>query len=247
MNLPSFRSGFCRFQRALLGCRCFSPVAGLRAAARARRQMSAIRPHVPLDKLRAFLARGARGCPPPASARTAFLAPVRHRFGLLGPKNTGLLAVLTLVVFATPSAAQEGPTQPPEPPPKEVAKPPPRAEPASVTAATPACREHGDKFGDAFDRVVKPLIDEANRRDEKTLDAGMAAFEAVLLSEKPALGALRASAAALHATLTTEQRAACEEYAYRRIARSFARFGPAAGTYSGRVGIFRALGGVFVF
>lgn len=161
-------------------------------------------------------------------------------------RDRHLLALVIVSLTATASA-QEGPTQPPEPPPKETVKPPPRPEPASVTAATPACREHGDKLGDAFDRVVKPLIDEANRRDEKTLDAGQVAFEAALLVEKPAVMALRAAAATAHATLTSEQRAACEEYAYRRIARSFARFGPAAGIYSGRVGIFRALGSLFVF
>ena len=58
--------------------------------------MSAIRPHVPFGTLRAFLPRGARGCPPPASARTAFLAPVRHRFGLLGPKNSRILRIFEL-------------------------------------------------------------------------------------------------------------------------------------------------------
>lgn len=160
------------------------------------------------------------------------------------------LLVLIAVVGASATAlAQEGPTQPPEapePPPKESVKAP-RPEPVSVTAATPACRDHGDKLGDAFDRIVKPLIDEANRREEKTLDAGQGAFDAAVLAEKATVMAIRASAAATHATLTAEQRAACEEYAYRRIARSFARFGPAAGIYSGRVGIFRALGSLFVF
>ena len=78
-----------------LGACCLSPVACLRAAARERRQVSAIRPHVPRGTLRAFLPRGARGCPPPASARTAFLALEGNRFGLLGPKNSRLLADLT--------------------------------------------------------------------------------------------------------------------------------------------------------
>lgn len=169
-------------------------------------------------------------------------------FGLI--RQRGLLLLLLAVVGVSSAAsAQEGPTQPPEapePPPKEIVKPP-RPEPASVTAATPACREQGDKLGDAFDRVVKPLIDEANRREEKTLDAGQAAFEAAVAAERPTIAAIRAAAAAAHPTLTAEQRAACEEYAYRRIARSFARFGPAAGIYSGRVGIFRALGSLFVF
>lgn len=59
-----------------LGALCFSPVAGLRAVAHERRQMSAICPHVPLGTLRAFL--------------DIFLAPARHRFGLLGPKISRL-------------------------------------------------------------------------------------------------------------------------------------------------------------
>ena len=53
--------------------------------------MTAIGPHVPSGTRRLCLPRGARGYPPPASATTAFLAPVRHRFGLLGPKNSRLL------------------------------------------------------------------------------------------------------------------------------------------------------------
>jgi hypothetical protein len=169
------------------------------------------------------------------------------RFG--AGRGLAFLLFWVVVAISATASAQEGPTQPPEapePPPKETVKSP-RPEPASVTAATPTCREHGDKLGDAFDRVVKPLIDEANRREEKTLDAGQTAFEAIVAAERPTIAAIRAAAAAAHATLTAEQKAACEEYAYRRIAKSFARFGPAAGIYSGRVGIFRALGSLFVF
>ena len=61
---------------ALGGC-CFSPVACLRAAARDRRKVPTIRPHAPRGTLRAFL--------------DTFLAPVRHRFGRLGPEISTLL------------------------------------------------------------------------------------------------------------------------------------------------------------
>jgi len=63
----------------LVGC-CSSPIASLRAAARERRQMSAIPPHVPRGRLTASL--------------EIDLAPVRHRFGLLGPKISTRLATV---------------------------------------------------------------------------------------------------------------------------------------------------------
>ncbi len=152
-----------------------------------------------------------------------------------------MLALVTLLLLAPAS---------PPPPSAVPAKPPPPAagaRPANVDAEVPpACRDNVDKTAEHFDALVKPLVDEAQKREDANAERGQAAFEAALAEREAPVRALRAESRSLEAGFSEEDRKRCEDYAYRRFSRSFSRLAPAAAFYNARAGIFRAIGQLFL-
>jgi hypothetical protein len=163
-----------------------------------------------------------------------------------------ILSGFAALTLTAPIAAAEEPVVPNKPAPT-VKRPlpgppnaPGRAAPAlQLPEAPEPCRRVSERLATVFDAVVEPLITEANKREDASAEAGQAAFEAALAAASAEIVAARAEAKAIDATLTAEQRKSCEDYAYRRFARANARFAPAAGFFSGRGNIFRAIGAAF--
>ena len=107
------------------------------------------------------------------------------------------------------------------------------------------CKKPTDTAADVLKAAVTVLAAEANKRKHGDMNRGLEALEALLAERRAEVLTARKTAKKMNASLSKEQRSACEDYAFHAMNRALTGLRQKQAFYYDRVAVFRLLGDLF--